>query len=152
MVAGCSASPATSPSPLPTEPRATTAPAFSTGDLPDPEVRRVVVDGRELSVAWADDVSERSQGLREVADLGDLDGMLFDMVADTTTTFTMRGTRIPLDIYFFDAAGSGLGMLEMVPCEAEPCPSYSIGSPFRFALEVPAGTLDVEPDASLEIP
>lgn len=103
-------------------------------------------------MAWADDVSERSQGLRGVADLGHLDGMLFDMVTDSTATFTMRGTRIPLDIYFFDSAGAGLGMLEMVPCEAEPCPSYSPGVPFRYALEVPAGTLDVGPDASLEIP
>lgn len=152
-MAGCSASPAaTTTSPLPSEPPATTAPAFSTGDLPDPEIRRVVVDGRELTVAWADDVSERSQGLRGVADLGDLDGMIFDTVADSTATFTMRGTRIPLDIYFFDAAGSGLGMLEMVPCVAEPCPSYGIGVPFRFALEVPAGSLEAGPDASLEVP
>jgi uncharacterized membrane protein (UPF0127 family) len=29
--------------------------------------------------------------------------------------------------------------LEMVPCTAEPCPSYRSSGPFRYALETEAG-------------
>ena len=65
----------------------------------------------------------------EVRDLGDLDGMLFDLGSERQVAFTMRNTLIPLTIYFFDEAGSGVGRLEMVPCEAEPCPTYSIDAP-----------------------
>lgn len=130
----------------------TSPPALDTGDLSDPDIREVAVDGRPLVVAWADDPAIRSRGLMEVDDLGDLEGMLFDLGGERATSFTMRNTLIPLDIYFFGSDGRGVGMLEMVPCEGEPCPSYSIDVAFRYALEVPAGTLDVGPMPDLDLP
>jgi uncharacterized membrane protein (UPF0127 family) len=130
----------------------TTSVTLSTGDLEDPEVREIEVDGAALTVAWADDVGERSQGLRGVTDLGDLDGMVFDMGGESASTFTMSGVPIPLDIYFFDPEGGSLGMLEMEPCLEESCPSYSLGIPFRFALEVPAGSLQVGASPRLGLP
>lgn len=125
---------------------------LSTGDLVEPQVREVELGDRTLLVAWADDPSSRSQGLIEVRELGDLDGMLFDFDEERRSSFTMRNTLIDLDIYFFDAAGVGVGMLEMVPCKEEPCPSYSIDEPARYALEVPAGSLDLDGLPALEIP
>lgn len=140
----------------PTDPTSTTLPTttstiISTGDLDDPDVRQIRLDGETLLVAWADTPDERSRGLMEVEDLGDVDGMLFDLGSERTARFTMRNTLIPLDIYFFDTAGQGMGMLEMVPCESEPCPSYSIDAPARYALEVPAGSLDVADRPRLEL-
>lgn len=125
---------------------------LSTGDLEDPEVREIGVDGGTLTVAWADDIGERSQGLRGISDLGDLDGMLFDMAGESTATFTMSGVPIALDIYFFDPDGESLGMLEMEPCLEGSCPSYGLGVPFRYALEVPAGRLPEGSSPRLQLP
>lgn len=130
----------------------TSVPTFTTGDLEGPDVREIVVSGEPLTVAWADNIGERSQGLRGVADLGDLDGMLFDMATESTSTFTMRGVPIPLDIYFFGSEGESLGMLEMEPCSDDSCPSYSLGVPFRYALEVPVGSLQVGERPRLVLP
>lgn len=125
--------------------RVETAPdtTISTGDLSDPDVRSVEVDGRPLQVAWADSPEERRRGLMEVEDLGDLDGMVFEFETERTVSFTMRNTLIPLDIYFFDSDGEAVGTQEMVPCESEPCPSYPADAPVRYALEVPVDSLDV---------
>jgi len=122
---------------------------FDTGDLVDPEVRRIMVGDDRLVVAWADSPETRSRGLMEVETLGDLDGMLFDLDQERLPRFTMRNTRIPLDIYFYDTAGESVGMLEMEPCESEPCPTYSIDAAARYALEVPAGR-PVDPDGRLD--
>lgn len=125
---------------------------LSGGDLSDPDVRSVEVDERLLEVAWADTPEERRRGLMEVEDLGDLEGMVFEFDTERSVSFTMRNTLIPLDIYFFDSDGEAVGMREMVPCESEPCPSYPADAPVRYALEVPAGSLDVGSDPRLVIP
>lgn len=123
-----------------------------TGDLVDPEVRTIVVDGRPLTVAWADTYATRTRGLMQVEDLGDLDGMLFDLGGTAVHTFTMRNTLIPLDIVFFDRQGAGVGMLEMTPCRAEPCPGYAIDGPSAYALEVPAGSVRLSADSRFTVP
>lgn len=133
-------------------PRPTVSAGVDTGDLVDPEVRTIVVDGSPLTVAWADTYATRTRGLMQVEDLGGLDGMLFDLGDTAIHTFTMRNTLIPLDIVFFDQDGAGVGMLEMTPCNAEPCPGYTVGVPSAYALEVPAGSVELRPDSDLVIP
>ncbi len=129
-----------------------TSPSRDTGDLVDPEVRTIVVDGESLTVAWADTYSTRTRGLMQVSDLGNLDGMLFDLGDTAIYTFTMRNTVIPLDIVFFGQDGAGVGMLKMTPCQAEPCPGYSVDRPSAYALEVPAGSVDLSGDSHLTLP
>lgn len=141
----------TTPSVTVTAPAATSKPEFDTGDLVDPEVTTVRVDGIDLLVAWADTPQTRSRGLMQVERLGDLDGMLFDLGSERPVAFTMRNTLIPLDIYFFAETGAGVGRLEMVPCIEEPCPTYSIDTPARYALEIPAGSLELDEEARLEL-
>lgn len=77
-----------------------------------------------------------------VVDLGDLDGMLFVMGGTVQSSFTMRNTLIPLHVAFFDGAGALVDVLEMIPCESEPCPSYRPSAEYEYAVEVPLGRLD----------
>jgi uncharacterized membrane protein (UPF0127 family) len=129
-----------------------TAAVVDAGDLVDPEIRTVTVDGQDYLVAFAGDPATRSQGLMGVEDLGDLAGMLFDLGVERQATFTMRNTLIPLDIVFFAADGAGRAMLRMVPCVAEPCPAYPSGAAVRYALEVPADTGNLTADSVLSVP
>ncbi|MCJ7726565.1 MAG: DUF192 domain-containing protein [Acidimicrobiia bacterium] len=99
----------------------------------------IQVGGESWTVAFADTAALRSRGLMGVTDLGELRGMLFAWDEDVESGFWMKDTLIPLDIAFFAADGSVVDLLSMVPCEADPCPSYRPGGPYRWALEVPAG-------------
>ena len=117
------------------------------------EVDEVELGGEAWTVAIADTSRLRSQGLMEVTDLGALDGMLFVFAADTTTQFHMTDTLIPLDIAFFTAVGRLVSVTQMVPCPETPCPDYSAGGAYRYALEAPAGALfGIDPDVTLRIP
>ena len=100
-----------------------------------------MVGGLVRRVAVADDPAERARGLMEVEDLGDVQGMLFVFPEDSTAGFWMKDTLIPLDIAFFAADGSPVGLPSaMLPCRTAPiCPTHRPEGPYRFALEVPAG-------------
>lgn len=113
---------------------------------------------REWCVWLADDAVERSRGLMEVTDpgLGGADGMAFVWPTDTTGSFFMRNTRIPLSIVFVDADGRVVSGTDMDPCpdEVENCPLYPATGPYRWALEVPAGALadlDIDADSTLRL-
>jgi hypothetical protein len=122
-----------------TLPSTTTIPAspFFDGDT-----ATVVIGGEELEVAVADTSAERSQGLRQAADLGGLDGMLFIHDAEGPVTYGMRDTLIPLDVWFIDAAGMIVGTSEMEPCDSELCPSYPSPEPVLWVLETELGRYD----------
>ncbi len=86
--------------------------------------------------------AQQSQGLMNRTDIGGYDGMLFDFSVDTTTTFWMKDTPLPLSIAFFDGTGRFVSTTDMAPCIHQPtCPSYSATRPYRWALEVPQGSL-----------
>ena len=105
-----------------------------------------------LTVAVADSVAERRQGLMNVADLGDLDGMLFVWDEPTTGTFWMKDTPLPLDIAFFDGDGAWVDNFAMTPCTTEDCPNYSAQGPYRYAIEVPeTGFAALTADATLNL-
>ena len=111
-------------------------------------VTPVVVGEQTLVVALADTPGLRSQGLMNVTDLGDLDGMLFAFDEESNQAFWMKDTLIPLDIAFFANNGALVSQTTMIPCEADPCPTYESEGPARYALEVPAGDLDLLGDVS----
>jgi uncharacterized membrane protein (UPF0127 family) len=115
----------------------------ATQPFPDLTELDLHVGGRCLRLVVADETSEHVEGLRRRADLGPYDGMLFAYGEPTTTTFTMSGVPVPLEIGFYRSDGTPVSRRHMTPCpraDAD-CPSYSAGSSFQYALETLSGEL-----------
>lgn len=109
----------------------------------------------DMAVYVADDDATRRQGLMGVTDLPADAGMVFVFSEDRDGGFWMKDTLLPLSIAFFDAAGKVRAVLDMEPCEADPCPSYDPGVTYRGALEVNQGTfadLGLEEGWDVELP
>lgn len=105
---------------------------------------RVSLDDDCLLVAVADELSERSRGLRDVTDLGSYDGMLFVFPEDSDALFTMAGTPLTLDIGWYAADGLPVDRTTMEPClygDDATCPAYGSADKFRYALETHGGQL-----------
>ena len=82
---------------------------------------------------------ERSRGLMFRRELPPNTGMVFLFPQDTTAAFWMKNTLVPLSIAFVAADGRVVTVREMVPCTADPCPTYAPDGPYRYAVELPAG-------------
>jgi len=103
---------------------------------------RLAVGGPCRRLVVADSDGERGEGLRGRSTAAPYAGMLFAYRADVERRFTMAGVPAPLDIDFYDAAGRRLAGQRMEACQDgddESCPVYPSGTPFRYALETPAG-------------
>lgn len=133
-------------------PTATSTTTFALGDLAefDPVIVRLGV--HELTVAVADEDSERQRGLQGVTDFGEFEGMLFSWAEEVTTGFWMKDTHIPLDLFFFGADGALVDETTLEPCQVDPCPVYVSERLFRWVLESPAGRIAPEIDDRLAIP
>ena len=83
----------------------TTVPSTAPALLDACPTRTIGLGDQTWLVAEAATRDLRIQGLRGVADLGFLDGMLFVFDAERLVSFTMRDTVMPIDIAFFDATG-----------------------------------------------
>jgi uncharacterized membrane protein (UPF0127 family) len=92
-----------------------------------------------LEVELAESPEERRRGLMGRESLAVDAGMLFLYSEDHRGGFWMKDTLIPLSIAFLDADGTVLAILDMDPCEADPCPSFDPGVEYRNALEVNQG-------------
>jgi uncharacterized membrane protein (UPF0127 family) len=93
----------------------------------------------EVAVEVADDDEERSIGLMNRARLEPDAGMVFLWEEPLHTAFWMKDTLIPLSIAFWNGGGRIVAILDMEPCEADPCPFYDPGIEFEGALEVNQG-------------
>jgi uncharacterized membrane protein (UPF0127 family) len=69
-------------------------------------------------------------------------GMAFLFFEEHSGGFWMKNTLIPLSIAFFDADGTILAILDMEPCEKDPCEIYDPGVSYHGALEVNQGRFD----------
>lgn len=109
-----------------------TAPAILEGD-----------DGSEiLTVEVAETDEQRQRGLMHRESLPEDHGMVFMYFAQTSGSFWMKDTLIPLSIAFFDAEGTILKILDMEPCETKSCPVYDPGVAYWGALEVNQGSFE----------
>ena len=94
---------------------------------------------RSFEVEVADTPSERRVGLMHREELAPIDGMAFLWHEPIEGTFWMKDTLIPLSVAFWDEDGRIVAILDMEPCEADPCPSYGPGEPFLGAVELGLG-------------
>ena len=92
-----------------------------------------------IAVEIADSASEREHGLMGRTSLPADAGMAFLFPEDQTGSFWMKDTLIPLSVAFYSADGRILKILDMEPCDADPCPLYDPGVAYRGALEVNQG-------------
>jgi uncharacterized membrane protein (UPF0127 family) len=102
------------------------------------------VDGGPcVDLLVADTPALRNQGLREVDDLGEWDGMLFVRPEPVASVFTMADTAMDLSIGWYDVDGHLLGTSDMFVCEGSDstCPTYPSPGPWSYAVEYPLGTL-----------
>jgi uncharacterized membrane protein (UPF0127 family) len=110
-------------------------------DHPDRPPSEVTFEGSDavLYVEVADEAEERRHGLMGVHHLPDDEGMAFVYGRPVTTGFWMKDTVIPLSIAFVDGDHRVVGLREMKPCTADPCPSYGVDEPYVLAIEANAG-------------
>ena len=92
-----------------------------------------------LYVDVADDAEERRQGLMGVESLPADEGMAFVFDEPVSSTFWMKDTLIPLSIAFVGEGDRVIGVRDMQPCEADPCPSYGVDEPYVLAVEANLG-------------
>jgi uncharacterized protein len=85
---------------------------------------------------------DRQLGLQHREELPAGTGMVFLFPEDSTSGFWMKDTLIPLSIAFADADGRIVRIIDMEPCEADPCPVYDPEATYRMALEVNQGFFD----------
>lgn len=103
---------------------------------------RGVNPGRTIEVLIADNDKRRGHGLMYKEQLPLDKGMAFLYPDDTGGGFWMKNTLIALSIAFFSADGKIVRILDMEPCEEDPCPVYDPGVTYRGALEVNKGRFD----------
>jgi uncharacterized protein len=100
-------------------------------------------DGSTLIDLEIAETEEQHQlGLMSRTCLDEDRGMVFIFFEETSGGFWMKNTLIPLSIAFFDVDGNILKILDMEPCEADPCEVYDPGVPYMGALEVNQGAFD----------
>jgi uncharacterized membrane protein (UPF0127 family) len=95
-----------------------------------------------VNLEIADTDEERRRGLMFRESLPENRGMAFVFFEEHGGFFWMKNTLIPLSIAFFDRDGEIRRILDMEPCEEEPCQMYDPGVPYVGALEVNQGMFD----------
>ena len=117
---------------------------------PDRPASTVTFDGSDavLYVDVAETAQARQTGLMGVERVPADEGMAFVFDEPTSSTFWMKDTLTPLSIAFVDENGRVIGVLDMQPCEADPCPTYGIDEPYVLAIEANLGWFD---EAGIEI-
>lgn len=102
--------------------------------LIDTEGGSVIVNAEK-----AETPEQRALGLMHRTSLAPDAGMVFLFFEERTGGFYMKNTLIPLSIAFFDSEGIIVAILDMEPCEADPCEIYDPGVAYEGALEVNQG-------------
>jgi uncharacterized membrane protein (UPF0127 family) len=120
--------------------------SYSGSPTPSPARAMAIIDtGDEVvlvDVEVADSDEERALGLMNRESLDEDKGMLFLYFEPNRGGFWMKDTLIPLSIAFFDEKGEILKIMDMEPCENDPCPTYDPGVRYWGALEVNQGAFE----------
>jgi uncharacterized membrane protein (UPF0127 family) len=98
----------------------------------------------EISVEIADTGERQQFGLMFKRRLAADRGMAFQFAQPQqgSNGFWMKNTLIPLSIAFYATDGTIVRIMDMQPCESDPCPIYSPEAEYQGALEVNLGAFD----------
>lgn len=108
----------------------------------EPHAQLYLPDGQPLLLELADTPASRQQGLMGRRHLASGHGMLFDYPRGARPNIWMKNMHIPLDLLFIDGQGRILQVhADIPPCRQADCPTYPGPADSRFALELPAGSL-----------
>jgi hypothetical protein len=121
----------------------TTAPDASAGTEPATVAYRLepaTGTARTVRLEVAADPAARARGLMGRRQVPEGTGMVFLYPADVAEAYWMKNTLVPLSIAFVAADGRVVSVAEMTPCKADPCPSYPPAGPYRYAVELAAGS------------
>jgi uncharacterized protein len=119
------------------------APSTSGGAEPATVAYRLEpADGPAVTVRLevAADPAARARGLMGRRQVPKGTGMVFLYPAEVTQAFWMKDTLVPLSIAFVAADGRVVSVAEMTPCRTDPCPTYPPAGPYRYAVELAAGS------------
>jgi hypothetical protein len=115
----------------------------------------VVLKGERFTVELADTHEKQALGLMFRDRLEADRGMLFRFPGEARRSFWMKNTRIPLDIFYFDAERRLVSVAENAqPCRTERCPPYPSEGPAQYVLELNSGKaaeLGVRPGDKLQL-
>ncbi|HXV47522.1 MAG TPA: DUF192 domain-containing protein [Candidatus Binatia bacterium] len=104
-----------------------------------PKVTIVTQEGREIAfqVEIADTPAKRERGLQYRKDLAHDRGMIFLFPTESTQSFWMKNTPIPLDMIFINRERRIVGIVEeTLPFSLD---SRSVGAPSQYVLEINGG-------------
>ena len=83
------------------------------------------------------------RGLMERESLAEDRGMIFIFSDEKIRSFWMKNTLIPLDLIFMAADGRVVDIKkDFLPCQSDPCETYSSAGPAKYVLEINAGQVD----------
>lgn len=115
----------------------------------------VVLNGERFTVELATTQEKQALGLMFRDSLPDDHGMLFIFPDASRRSFWMKNTRIPLDIFYFDAERRLVSVSENTPpCRTRTCPVYPSKGRAKYVLELNAGSaaqLGAQPGDVLEL-
>ena len=115
----------------------------------------VVLKGERFTVELAQTADEQALGLMFREEMDDDRGMLFLFPVEAMRSFWMKNTKIPLDIFYFDADLKLVSVSENTPpCRSQRCPGYPSTGPAKYVLELNAGKaaeLGVQPGDQLQL-
>ena len=126
--------------PAMTDPRAATT---SAGAAPATVAYRLEPPAgapRTVRLEVAADPAARARGLMGRRQVPEGTGMVFLYPEDVAEAYWMKNTLVPLSIAFVAADGQVVSVAEMTPCAADPCPRYTPAGPYRYAVELAAGS------------
>jgi len=97
----------------------------------------------EIKVDVAKTPQEQQKGLMGKSSLANLAGMIFVFINEQERFFWMKNTLISLDMIFLDKNKKIVKIFKNVlPCQKDPCPSYSSEFPSQYVIEVNSGFCD----------
>lgn len=97
------------------------------------KTKKVKIKGIDHKLWIADSFDKRKTGLSLIKNLPSDCGMLFIYDKDTSNSFTMKNTAIPLCLIFIDSDFNIVSQYNCQPFQKQP---INPGRPYRYVIEV----------------